>query len=141
MKKLAKQYLVGLTDGEGSFCVFIRTGKKPTWHTRVECHYYIKLREDDLNLLRKVKHTLGCGRISFQKEYRPNQRDNYRYQVSNLQDLTKTVIPFFKRYRLQGKKELDFKLFCQIVPMVMKKKHHSPIGLRKIKQLKSLMHQ
>lgn len=141
MKKLASQYLVGLTDGEGSFCVFIRPGTKTTWNTRVECHYYIKLREDDLNLLRKVKHTLDCGRISFQKEYRPNQRDNYRYQISNLADLTKTVIPFFKKHRLQGKKKQDFKLFCQIVPLVVKKKHHTAAGLKKIKHLKSLMHQ
>jgi hypothetical protein len=137
---LSADYIVGFTDGEGSFCVFIRQPKKQTWNTRVECHYYIKLREDDVGLLRKIKDTLGCGRISFQKEYRENQRDNYRYQVSNLRDLSEIIIPFFKKHQLQGKKKDDFVLFCTIVDLVRNKQHHIPRQLNRIRRLKAKMH-
>jgi len=138
---LTSDYIVGLSDGEGSFCVYVRKPEKQTWHTRVECHYYIKLREDDKPLLMKVKNFFRCGRVDFQKEYRENQRDNYRYQVSSLRELRETIIPFFERHPLQSKRKKDFSLFCKIVELVVRKDHHTSEGLKKINRLKNRMHQ
>ena len=116
---LSSDYIVGLTDGEGSFCVFIRNPEKSTWRPRVECHFYVKMREDELPLLKKVKDFFGCGRISFQKEYRTNQRDNYRYQISNLHELTTVIIPFFQKEKLcSTPRKKDFDLFCKILKMI-----------------------
>ncbi len=138
---LSADYIAGLTDGEGSFCVFVRKPERSTWNTRVECHFYVKMREDELPLLKKVKEFFRCGRISFQKEYRENQRDNYRYQVSNLADLEKIIIPFFERYRLHSQNRArDFRIFRKVVRMVFEKKHHSRKGLKNIILLKQRMH-
>src|SRR3989344_9151756 len=107
---LSPDYIVGLTDGEGSFCVFLRKPEKSTWNTRVECHFYIKMRDDELPLLEKVKDFFRCGRISFKKEYRENQKNNYRYQVSNLKDHANVIIPFFRKQKLLStprKKDFD----------------------------------
>lgn len=138
--KLSSDYIVGFTDGEGSFCVFVRKPAKPTWNTRVECHYYVKLREDDLNILKKIKSFFGCGIISYQKEYRLNQRDNYRYEISNLPDINRVVIPFFKKHPLRSKRKKDFELFCKIVGLMNNKRHQTKKGLMKIKNLKKQMH-
>lgn len=139
---LSSDYIVGLTDGEGSFCVFIRRPEKITWNTRVECHFYIKMRDDELPLLEKVKSFFGCGRISFQKEYRKNQKNNYRYQVSNVRDLNKTIIPFFrKRTLFSTSRKNDFLLFCKILRLVNSGKQRTSNGLKRIQQLKSQMHQ
>lgn len=92
---ITANYIVGLTDGEGSFTALLRPAEKSTWHNRVEPHYYIKLREEELPLLRKVKIFFGCGRISLQKDKRINHKDCYRYEVSNLRELKKVIIPFF----------------------------------------------
>lgn len=138
---LSSDYLIGLTDGEGSFCVFIRKPEKSTWKPRVECHFYIKMREDELPLLRKVRKSFGCGRISFQKEYRENQRDNYRYQVSNLQELNSVIVPFFRaRYLHSAPRRKDFILFSRILRLVNDKKHKTDVGLAKIQKLKLQMH-
>ena len=62
---LSADYIVGLTDGEGCFYV----GTRPvsiTHNSRVEMHFYIKLREDELSLLRKVQEFFGCGGIYYQ---------------------------------------------------------------------------
>ena len=139
---LSSDYIVGLTDGEGSFCVFIRKPEKSTWNARVECHFYIKMRDDELPLLRKVKDFFRCGRISFQKEYRKNQKNNYRYQVSNLRDLSNIIIPFFRKNKLLSiPRRRDFSLFCNIVRLVNGEKHKKQVGLKKIQRLKSKMHQ
>lgn len=107
----------------------------------MECHFYIKMREDELPLLKKVRNFFGCGRISFQKEYRANQRDNYRYQISNLHELAVVIIPFFRGHALQSTpRKKDFDLFCRIVRLVGAKAHKTDSGIRKIQQLKSLMH-
>lgn len=138
---LSPDYMVGLVDGEGSFCVFLRQPAKETWRTRVECHFYIKMRHDELPLLEKVRNFFGCGRISFQKEYRVNQQNNYRFQVSNLKDLHSIIVPFFKTHRLQSTaRKKDFDLFCRIMKNMVEKNHKTDDGLNQIQQLKSQMH-
>ncbi len=137
---LSADYITGLVDGEGSFCVYIRKPAKETWNTRVECHFYIKMREDDLPLLQKVRKFFGRGSIFFQKEYRQNQRDNYRYQITNKSDLKNVIIPFFRKQTLQSKRIQDFNLFCKILDCALRKEHKTQAGLKKIMRLKNLMH-
>ena len=137
---LKPDYVVGLVDGEGSFSVFLRKPKKATWNTRVECHFYIKMREDDLPLLKKVQKFFGCGSIFFQKEYRRNQRDNFRYQISDRAALKNIIIPFFKTHPLQSKRIHDFKIFCEIVKLTLDGMHKTEAGIRHIAKLKAKMH-
>src|SRR3990167_276016 len=139
---LSADYIVGLTDGEGSFTVFIESPNKK-YHlvnSRVQCRYYIKMREDELPLLEKVQKFWGCGKIYFQREYRKNQRDNYRFEIFNYDLLKRVVVPFFKRHPLESKRIKDFELFCQILDLAIAKAHHTKGGLEKIMYLKSKMH-
>ena len=141
---LSKDYIVGLTDGEGSFTVYIRPPRKMQGgkNHRIECHYYLKLREDELSLLREVKDFFDCGRISFQKDKRVNHRDCYRFEISDIESIRKVVIPLFKQNSLHsvGRRK-DFKKFCKIVDLVDKKAHQTKKGLKEIMKLKSQMHQ
>lgn len=139
---LSADYIVGLTDGEGSFTVFLNPPNKKhgSISYRVQCRYYIKMREDDLPLLEKVQKFWGVGKIYFQREYRENQRDNYRFEIFNYDLLKHVVIPFFKRHPLESKRVKDFELFCQILDLAMAKAHHTKEGLEKIMELKSQMH-
>ena len=102
---LSADYIVGLTDGEGSFTVYLRPPNKKykAKNYRVVCHYYIKLREDDLPLLKKVKKFFNCDEIYLQRDKKPTHRDNYRFEVSNLNSLRKVIIPFFKKHPLRVK--------------------------------------
>ncbi|MBI4155736.1 MAG: LAGLIDADG family homing endonuclease [Candidatus Zambryskibacteria bacterium] len=140
--KLSADYIVGLTDGEGSFTVFLQAPKKEhgSINYRVLCRYYIKMREDDLPLLKKVEQFWGCGKIYFQREYRENQHNNYRFEIFNYDSLRYVVVPFFKRHPLESKRIKDFELFCQILDLAMSKAHQTEDGLQKIMKLKSQMH-
>ena len=140
--KLSADYIVGLTDGEGSFTVYLLPPKKEhgSISYRVQCRYYIKMREDELPLLEKVQKFWGCGKIYFQKEYRPNQRNNYRFEIFNYELLKQVVVPFFKRHPLESKRIKDFHIFCEILDLAIAKAHHTKDGLATIAQLKSRMH-
>ena len=139
---LSADYIVGLTDGEGSFCVYLQPPSKAhgSVHYRVQCRYYIKMREDELPLLEKVQKFFGCGKIYFQREYRKNQRDNYRFEISNYNLLKQVVVPFFKRHPLESKRVKDFDIFCQILDFALMQAHHTQDGFKKIVELKSKMH-
>ena len=69
---LSRDYIVGLVDGEGSFTVYLRKQGK---YRKVELHFYLKMRKDELPLLKKVKKFFGCGYISLQKDRRKNHSD------------------------------------------------------------------
>src|SRR3989344_1130241 len=86
-KILSDDYIVGLTDGEG--CFYVETRNPNGFHKsfRVEMHFYIKLIEDELSLLRKVQEFFGCGGVYYQKEYRVNQKNCYRFGVTAQKDL------------------------------------------------------
>lgn len=144
---LSPDYIIGLTDGEGSFTAYLhpprKIGRYFTNHYRVECHYYIKLREDELPLLKEVKKFFNCGNIYLQKDKRENHRDCYRFEISSYEKIREVVIPFFQKYPLHGiNRKNDFNLFCNIFKIVGNKNRESLTEkeLEKIKTLKSQMH-
>jgi hypothetical protein len=140
---LSAHYIVGLTDGEGSFNIVLRVrpAKSKPINYKVECHYYLKLVEDDLPLLKKVKESFGCGAIYTARDKRARHRNCYRFEISNLKDITEKVIPLFKKYPLQSvKRKRDFDLFCIIVGKVKTKQHLTERGWKEIEQLKGRMH-
>jgi len=119
---LSEDYIVGLTDGEGSFTVYLRPSKISNWNNRIECHYYLKLRKEELPLLKKVKKFFRCGRISLQIDKRPNHSDCYRFEISDLNNIQLKVIPLFKKRALHSiNRKNDFRLFCRIVAIAKKK--------------------
>ena len=136
---LSADYIVGLTDGEG--CFYVETRRPQGFHKtfRVEMHFFIKLREDDKYLLEQVKEFFTCGGIYYQKEYRVNQRNCYRFGITAQNDLHKKLIPFFDKYPLQSKKAKNYLLFRQIAKMVKNGDHKTLEGFETIQQLKSQM--
>ncbi len=138
------QYIIGLTDGEGSFTVFIRNpDSKDKVKRRVyfEPRFYIKLIEKDKDILYKLKNFFKCGSVYFQKDTRPNHQNCYRYEVFNREELQTIIIPFFKKHPLMFvSKAKDFKIFCQLMEKMKQGKHLTEKGLRELYKLKQLMH-
>lgn len=137
-----KEYIVGLTDGEG--CFFVNIWKTPAYRAgaQVQMHFHIKMQERDKTLLERVRNTLGCGAVYFQKEARLNHCQCYRYTVSARRDIVNTIIPFFKKHRLQSAtKQINFKFFCQIASLLEKDVHKTAKGIEVIKDLKAQMNQ
>ncbi len=141
-QKLNPDYVVGLVDGEGSFTAYVRNiDSSQKRRARVELKFNLKLIEKDKDILNKLKQFFGCGSVYFQKDTRPNHQNCYRYEVYRRDDLINTIIPFFKRHKLQFvSKQKDFQTFCRIMKMIMKNEHLSDLGLKKIYVLKQTMH-
>ena len=142
LPKVSNEYVVGLTDGEG--CFYVNIWKSDAYRAGygVQLHFHIKMQERDRQLLEKVRNTIGCGAVYFQKEQRANHCQCYRYTVSAQRDIQETVIPFFKKHPLQSaSKAASFKIFCQIAERVRAGKHLTPEGIEAIRTLKTRMNQ
>ena len=105
-----KEFIAGYVTGEGSFWI--------TLHSRHNnlpqpvCGFSIRVRKDDLDLLRNIWKALGyVGNIHLIPTYRYRYaRDSIRRHDSvmliarNIKELTGNIIPFFDHYELRGNK-------------------------------------
>jgi len=139
---VSADYIVGLTDGEGCFYVNVSNSPLYLGGARVGLSFHIKMNEKDKDLLRKVKNTLECGNVYFQKEQRENHAQCYRYTVGSHRDVIGKIIPFFKKHHLQSaSKQKSFKAFCEISGIVQARKHLTKSGIKRIRELKAQMNQ
>ena len=137
---VSEEYVVGLTDGEGCFYVNVGESSRYRSGVRIQLHFHIKMQEKDRQLLEKVKNTIGCGAVYFQKEQRLNHCQCYRYTVSAQSDILNTIIPFFRQHPLQSdSKSASFQIFCKIAELVKSGAHLTESGIAKIRKLKSMM--
>lgn len=134
-------YIVGLTDGEGCFYINVRPPDKrfKGSKTGVETHFYIKLREDDLSLLKEVKNFFKCGGVYYQKEKRKNHSACYRFEINSREDIQEVLIPFFDKHPLKSKKKENYLIFRKIAMIIRDDDFKNKGSLRKIQKLKSQM--
>jgi hypothetical protein len=135
-------YVVGLVDGEGSFCVQVATKQSsPKRRARVELRFFLKLIERDLVVLEDLKEFFQCGSIYFQQDRRPNHQNCYRFEVFNRTELREIIIPFFETHPLRTvSKQKDFKIFKDIFSKIQEGQHLTETGLAGIRALQIQMH-
>ena len=138
---ISADYIVGLTDGEGCFYVNVRPPDKRYRGSKIgiETHFYIKLREDDVSLLREIGNYFRCGAVYYQKEKRKNHSACYRFGISSQKDIHEVLIPFFDKYRLRSEKRKNYILFRKVAKLVKEGFHRNNEGLKEILFLKSQM--
>ena len=141
MQEINPNYIVGLVDGEGSFTVYVNLNKDKSRRVRVEPKFYVKLIEEDKDILYRLQKFFGVGSVYFQKDTRPNHKNCYRYEVYNRDELNRVIIPFFTKNHLKfASKKEDFKIFCKLMKMINKEEHLNDMGLKKMFLLKQKMH-
>jgi hypothetical protein len=137
---VSPEYIVGLTDGEGCFYVHVRESDQYRAGAFAGLHFHIKMNEKDREVLEKVRNTLECGGVYFQKEQRRNHTQCYRYTVNANRDILGKIIPFFERYPLQSaSKRRNFELFRAIGKIVEERRHLTREGIAQVRKLKEQM--
>ncbi|TSD02735.1 MAG: Uncharacterized protein Athens071426_395 [Parcubacteria group bacterium Athens0714_26] len=142
---LAKDYVLGLVDGEGSFTVQISKREKGSLvrkrRARAEPKFYLKLIETDKSILYELKNFFGCGNVYFQKDIRKNHQNCYRFEVTRRDDLERKIIPFFRGSNPKlSSKIKDFKIFCELFKRIKNGEHLTQRGLNNLLSIKQKMH-
>lgn len=141
---MSKEWIAGFIEGEGNFNVaLVKKFKTHSWEYPFEFYpvaqFRIFLREDDLEVLKKIKHAIGVGKI-YKKSYEYsrkkgiNSRDQYAYYITSLRDLHK-LREFLGATTFHSKKKSDMEKFFEIVDLKASKAHLTKEGNEKILEL------
>ena len=128
-------YISGFVDGEG--CFSISFNKNEQRLPEVRLIFEIEVREDDKPILCEIKEVLGCGNI-YRLEYEryAKWRPHVKLKVSNFNDISQKIIPFFQKYPLKAKKRHDFEKFCKAAELIKVKRHLTPEGIEQIRRIR-----
>jgi hypothetical protein len=127
--KLESYWVVGFTDGHGSFHVAINRHPKMKIGYQVLPEFAIVLHQDDIQMLHQLKAFFGCGVV------RRVQGDRLALRVRSRRHLTRRIIPFFERHKLKTSKGIDFIRFRKVLHMMERREHLSPDGLETIRRI------
>ncbi len=139
--KLPGNYVAGFIDGEGCFTITISKHKTKKLGLDARVHFQIELRADDLDILKRIRETLECGRIYHISYDKYGWHPHVELKVSSIKQITGKLIPFLRMYPLQAKKRISFDYFLQAVEIIECKKHLTMEGINQLIGIRQKMNQ
>ena len=130
--KINPWFVTGFIDAEGCFHVSIVENTSLKVGHSVRAIFQISLHKKNKGLLEKIKYFFGVGQVVQRKD------GAYFYQVTSLNDLL-LIIEHLEKYPLITEKHADFRLFKQVVDLMLKQQHLIESGLAKIVDIKASM--
>ena len=82
--------------------------------------------------MKSIIFYFGCGSYVAR-----DNKDFGEFIVTKLQDIIEKIIPFFKKYPIEGVKSLDYAKFCEVAEIMKTGGHLTPEGLEKIMEIKA----
>ena len=128
------EWMAGFTSGDGSFYITIRQNNSLKQGFRVELGFSITQHSRDLYLLEKFVSYFNCGRIK-----KDNRNPVHYFIVSNIEDISTKIIPFFQKYKILGVKSEDFNDWCKAAELFKGRAQLSKEGLLLFSEIQSSM--
>ena len=149
---ISDDYIMGLVEGEGCFCVAIgkdidrkprKTGRKnnrknASMGFRVKPSFRITLVSEDSRVLYAIKERLQVGKIYALKRSGMNRRPASQYYVDTMPEIEKAV-EFFQDKQFHTTKGHSFKLWLECLEIIKNKGHLTKDGLLRICELRDEM--
>ncbi len=127
-----ESYITGFIDGEGCFSISFNKRKRMKTGLDIRPSFSVSQHKRNVEILKKIHEFFGCGAIRFSRT-----DHTYKYEVRNLKDLRRIIIPHFKKYKLLSSKREDLERFIQICDLMSQSKHFTKEGIEKIIDLAS----
>lgn len=133
-KNLDPHWLAGFSEGESCFHVSISKSTTCKIGFSVQMRFIIGQHSRDTLLFEIIKKNWQCGKTSVD-----SKNLVVRFNVLKYTELNDIIIPFFKKYPLQGSKRLDLADFVKVADLMKCKAHLTIEGLKQIRKIISEM--
>jgi hypothetical protein len=138
-------WVIGFVDGEGCFSISFsrqsdrveRRGYKLGY--QVLPRFVVSQGVGSVHVLEELKGFFGCGRVFVNRRHDNHRENMAQFVVDRREDLTGTVIPFFRQNPLRTAKQGDFEKFAACVKLVSNGRHLTPAGLIEIAEIAETM--
>ena len=127
--KLDAQWITGFVDGEGCFHVSINPHREMTTGYQVLPEFTVVQHERDVQVLYALKAYFGCGVV------RQNHGDRMAYRVRSKEHLLERIVPFFVKYPLKTRKNVEFEKFRHILLLMKADIHLTTEGVEEIRRI------
>ncbi len=131
LKHINPWYIVGFTEGEGTFHVAFYKDPQMKQGIKVIPEFHINQSYLRLEILETIKKYFDCGYLK-QNHVKNKKDDTYVFVVRNRDDLIDKIIPFFEKYNFISDKQKSFTIFKQIVFLMQSGAHSNRAGIKKI---------
>jgi len=132
-KNINPFWLAGFVQAEGCFHISIFKSKTSKCKEAVKLSFILTQNVRDKDLMNSLIEYLGCGYTTLEN------RGTIDFKVTKFSNIKDVIVPFFKKYPLQGVKSLDLGSFCKAVDIVGNKGHLSQEGLDQIRIIQNEM--
>ena len=114
---------------------FVGIIKSSTHHHgfQVKLAFELAQHSRDEQLVKSFMNFLNCGKFI------KKNKEIFNYRVVKFSDLDEKIIPFLKKYQIEGVKSKDFIDFCEIALLMKNKVHLTQDGLEQIRKIKAGM--
>lgn len=112
--------IVNLVNSDGCFDLQFRKDTRhertnsPTYY-RWKAQFVVTSPKENIRVLEKIKDQLCCGQVCISK-------DQARYSVQKINDISESIVPFFKKNLLSEKKKKDFDLWVKGIEIIQRNK-------------------
>lgn len=126
---MEKFNISNLVNNDGCFDLQFRKDTRheransPTYY-RWKAQFVVTLPKRNSKLLGKIKKQMRCGEVNISK-------DQARFSVQKIDDITNIVVPYFRKNQLIDKKKKDFELWAKGVEIIQKNKGKPLAGWKK----------
>ncbi len=125
-----ESYITWFVDWEWCFSISFNRREKLKTKIEVRPSFSISQNRRSKDILFKIRDFFSCWAIRFSKN-----DQTYKYEVRSIKDLTKIIIPHFRKFELMTNKKLDFEKFDYICKLISETKHRNFNYLKEIIEL------
>jgi hypothetical protein len=142
-------WLSGFVSGDGSFNLKISSLASTSIGVRIQLRFGIGLHLREVDVIRGIASYFNFSPpIEFQAsdgstsiKYMSITSKSVVLSITNFSYIVDYIIPFFKKYPVQGQKALDFEDFTTVAEIMKKKEHLTTEGMASILRIKEGMNQ
>ena len=122
VKKMEKEKfnMITLVNDDGCFDLQFRKDTRhertgsPTYY-RWKIQFVITTPKEQIKTLQKVQKEFSCGKVSITK-------DQARFSVQDIENITEIIIPYFTKNKLGGNKKSEFELWKKAATIIYNNK-------------------
>jgi len=128
------EYFAGFVDGEGCFYVGFSKRIDLPLQWQVITEFHLSQNPGGKNILEAFSARIGCGYIK--RNHPKSSRDkSWVLIVKDRKDLEEKLIPFFMKHPLHSAKFEDFRIFVQVLDIILRGEHLKREGFKRIVEL------